>query len=72
MKISIDTLYEQDFYRVDTSEEWLNWFPPVKYGEYRPQPSDTPEKYPCLFKMGELEVNHGADYRHVCIVYLED
>lgn len=45
-------------------------WPPLKWGEYRPQPTEVPYQYPCLIR--ELYIsnnNYGADDAVLSILY---
>ncbi|ASD50548.1 hypothetical protein FDI24_gp014 [Acidovorax phage ACP17] len=66
LKISSD-----GWIRVDSEEEFLEYYPPEKWGEYRPQPWLRPARYPVL--MQELTTvynSNGAD--HAMLFYIYD
>lgn len=61
-------LEEYDLFH--NEEEFLNMWPPLKWGEYRPQPTEVPYQYPCLIR--ELYIsnnNNGADDAVLSILY---
>lgn len=65
-----DYLLDQGFTCIQSSDEWLEYYPPTKHGEYRPQPTDEPEHFPCWFREIMVTYNpHGADIAVVCILY---
>jgi hypothetical protein len=61
---------EQGWIRLDSYEDFLGFYPPMKYGHYRPQPHMTPEKYPCYFKEVAFHyVTNGADESVLAFIY---
>jgi hypothetical protein len=63
---------ENQGWRLLRSEEDLKLeYPPCKYGEYRPQPFQKPDAYPCYFiELCIMDNRNGAD--HAMLAYLYD
>ena len=52
-----------DYILIKSHEEFLEVYPPTKRGEYRPQPANSPDVYPCLIKQLAIMDNpNGADF----------
>ncbi len=66
-------LESQDYWLCEDSTQFLEMYPPLLWGKYRPQPQDEPDEYPCMVK--ELGIAHnsdGADDVFVSILYVEE
>jgi hypothetical protein len=56
--------------RLDSYEELLSFYPPLRYGHYRPQPHMTPYSYPCYFKEVAFHyISDGADEAVLAYIY---
>lgn len=61
---------DQDWIRLNSQEDFLRQFPPLKYGEYRPQPHMTPDRYPCYMQVVAFHyVSNGPDESVVAFIY---
>jgi hypothetical protein len=66
-----DELLDQEFTLIENEEQFLEAYPPVKWGEYRPQPNARPSLYPCMIREEQIVDNpDGADEAVISIVFL--
>jgi hypothetical protein len=64
-------LLNQGFSLFENKEQFLKAYPPLKWGEYRPQPNVTPASYPCVIREEHvIDNHHGADEAIISIVFI--
>jgi hypothetical protein len=63
-------LEDQGFERVSTEKLFLISYPPKLWGCYRPQPDNSPESYPVMFREEAIIDCDSCDRAIISYVYL--
>ena len=63
------TIKSDEWELIKDSNVWYGRYPRPKYGCYRPQPSSTPDKFPCL--MREITVSYNCNGPDDSVVVFE-
>jgi hypothetical protein len=68
MKLILDS-FQNELISFEDEASFLSYFPPEQEGKYRPQPSTTPDTYPCYAIMGQFQhCSNGADIQHIALI----